>query len=119
MAVLLFTLINWIFKQRFYIYHDHVKVTKIEPILEEIRKFAEMAPQEVIFVDFHRFPFPTNFTRALHSRFTEILHEYLGDFAVIPLGLQAGSGPTLNEIWSQNKSIIISYADRNTVNRKL
>ncbi|XP_066250278.1 PI-PLC X domain-containing protein 1-like [Euwallacea similis] len=100
----------------FYIYHDHVKVTKIEPILEEIRKFAELAPQEVIFVDFHRFPFPTNFSRALHNRFTEILHAYLGDFAVIPSGLQAGSGPTLNEIWSQNKSIIISYADRSTVN---
>lgn len=78
----------------------------------------ELAPQEVIFVDFHRFPFPNNFTRDLHNRFTDIVYHYLGEHVVIPSGLQAGSGPTLNEIWSQNKSIIVSYADRATVNRK-
>ncbi|XP_050296375.1 PI-PLC X domain-containing protein 1-like [Anthonomus grandis grandis] len=102
----------------FHIFHDHVKVTKIEPILEQIKKFAELAPQEIIFIDFHRFPFPQNFTIDLHHRFTDIVYYYLGDHVVAPLGLQAGSGPTLNEIWSQNRSIIISYADRITISAK-
>ncbi|KAH1022877.1 uncharacterized protein LOC109533236 isoform X2 [Dendroctonus ponderosae] len=101
----------------FYIYHDQVRVTRIEPILREIRKFVQLAPQEVLFVDFHRFPFPRNFSQDLHRQFTELVYQHLGEHVVNPAGLQAGSGPTLNEIWSQNRSVVVSYADRATVNQ--
>lgn len=100
----------------FYIYHDHVRVTKIEPILQEIKKFVELAPQEIIIVDFHRFPFPSNFSKELHNQLTDLVDDYLGNHVLHPTGLQMGSGPTLNEIWSQNKSIIVCYADRPTIN---
>lgn len=93
-------------------------MTRIEPILQEIRKFAQLAPQEILFVDFHRFPFPRNFSQDLHRQFTELVYQHLGQHVVNPAGLQAGSGPTLNEIWSQNRSVVVSYADRATVNRK-
>ena len=78
----------------------------------------QLAPSEIIVVDFHRFPYPGNFTRSIHQKFTDLLNYYLGDAALHATGLQMGSGPTLNEIWAQNKSLIVCYADRSSINSK-
>ncbi|XP_030747704.1 uncharacterized protein LOC115876158 [Sitophilus oryzae] len=98
-------------EEELYIYHDHVRVAKVEPILRQIKKFAELAPREVIIVDIHRFPFPRNFTRQMHQKFTRMLDDILGVHVLSPHGYQREGGPSFNEIWAQNKSIIISYAD--------
>ncbi|XP_060524652.1 uncharacterized protein LOC132701039 [Cylas formicarius] len=102
-------------REGFFINHDQVKVINVETVLDQIKKFVELAPSEVVVVDFHRFPYPSNFTAEMHRKFTDLVYRYLGDHALSPSGLQVGKGPTLNEIWAQNKSVIICYSDRNTV----
>ena len=81
-------------------------------IFKEIRKFVQLAPKEIIVVDFHRFPYPSTFNATLHEKFVSLVYDYLGDLALPPGGLQVGKGPTLNEIWAQNKNVIICYADK-------
>lgn len=96
----------------FFINHDLVRITRIEPIFQQIRKFVQLAPKEVIVVDFHRFPYPSNFNSTLHNKFVALLNEHLGDLALAPGGLQVGKGPSLNEIWAQNKNLILCYAEK-------
>ncbi|KYB29347.1 uncharacterized protein LOC663847 [Tribolium castaneum] len=96
----------------FYVNHDLVRITKVVQIFKEIRKFVQLAPKEIIVVDFHRFPYPSNFNSTLHEKFVSLVYDYLGDLALPPGGLQVGKGPTLNEIWAQNKNVIICYADK-------
>lgn len=80
------------------------------PLLQQIRKFVYLAPREIIVLDFHRFPYPsTDFDFKIHENLYHIIRQELGTFILPPGGLQAGKGPTLNEIWQQNKNIIICY----------
>lgn len=97
---------------RFYINHDLVRISKLEPHLRTIRHFLELAPKEIVIVDFHRFPYPTAFNNSTHRKLIEIVQRELGSFALPPSGLQVGKGPTLNEIWQYNKSLIICYGQR-------
>ncbi|VEN57172.1 unnamed protein product, partial [Callosobruchus maculatus] len=99
----------------YFINHDLVRVTKIIPILHEIRKFMELAPKEVVVVDFHRFPYPTNFTSAMHREFVHILRTELGRYILPGYEMQAGKGPSLDDIWRRRRRLIICYADRDTV----
>ncbi|KAJ8910752.1 hypothetical protein NQ315_017209, partial [Exocentrus adspersus] len=99
----------------FFINHDLVRITKIDPILKEIRKFVELAPKEIVVVDFHRFPFPSNFSYSLHKKFTDLLYAELGSYALPTKDLQVGKGPSLNEIWAKNKNLIICYPDKATI----
>lgn len=85
---------------------------KVIPVFQQIRKFLQLAPKEIIVIDFHRFPYPSNFNLTLHEKFVSLVYDYLGDVALPPGGLQVGKGPTLNEIWAQNKNLIICYADK-------
>lgn len=84
----------------------------------------QLAPNEIIIIDFHRFPYPSNFNVTLHDRFVAIIERELGDLAV-PASLAGGGlrvdnkgGPTLGEIWAQNKNFIISYGDKVTANKR-
>ncbi|XP_074030876.1 PI-PLC X domain-containing protein 2 isoform X2 [Leptinotarsa decemlineata] len=99
----------------FFINHDLIRVTKVIPLLKEIKKFLQLAPKEIVFLDFHRFPYPTNFTYNLHKKFIDIVYEELGIFALPSTSMEVGGGPTVNEVWKQNKTLIISYADKDTV----
>ncbi|KAK9736613.1 hypothetical protein QE152_g11442 [Popillia japonica] len=96
----------------FTINHDLVKISKLEPHLRVIRRFLELAPKEIVILDLHRFPYPTDFQNSTHRKLIEILKRELGHFALPPSGLQVGKGPTLNEIWQHNKSLIICYGNR-------
>ncbi|XP_076267794.1 PI-PLC X domain-containing protein 1-like [Rhynchophorus ferrugineus] len=99
-----------------YIYHDNVRIGKVEPVLRQIQKFAELAPQEVIIVDIHRFPFPKNFTREMHHKFVRLLQNILGNHIFHSSSYENESGPTFSKIWSTKRSIIISYADSLVIN---
>ncbi|KAJ8932874.1 hypothetical protein NQ314_014354 [Rhamnusium bicolor] len=99
----------------FFINHDLVRVIKIKHIFDEIKKFLQLAPKEIIVLDFHRFPYPTNFTYNLHKKFIDVVYEALGIHALPTKDLQVGKGPSLNEIWAKNKNLIICYADKATV----
>ncbi|KAF5301496.1 hypothetical protein FQR65_LT08799 [Abscondita terminalis] len=96
----------------FFINHDVVRITKLLPVLREIRKFSELAPREIIILDFHRFPYPSEFSVNLHDSLIRLLYNELYDLALFPGGLQIGNGPTFNEIWSRNKSIIVCYNNK-------
>lgn len=96
---------------RFFINHDLVQIVPLGPVLKQIRKFLELAPQEVVILDFHRFPYPSAFANDLHHKLVSVIEKELGHTALPPSGIQT-RGPTLNEIWSQNKSLIICYANR-------
>ncbi|GJQ74573.1 hypothetical protein Trydic_g21434 [Trypoxylus dichotomus] len=98
----------------FYINHDLVRISKLEPLLRTIRHFLELAPKEVIIIDFHRFPYPTNFNDGIHRKLVEILYKELGQLALPSSGLQAGKGPTFEEIWQRGKNLIICYGNRQT-----
>lgn len=100
-----------IFSSSFFINHDLVQIIKLLPVLKQVRKFAELAPNEIIVLDFHRFPYPSQFGQGLHHSLVEIIFSELGHLALPPNGLQT-KGPTMKEIWAQNKSIIICYANR-------
>ncbi|CAH1975290.1 unnamed protein product [Acanthoscelides obtectus] len=102
-------------REGFFINHDLIRVTRIGPILQEIRKFLELAPKEIVVVDFHRFPYPTNFSHEIHRQFVDILYKELGQFALPSWQLQSGEGPTLNDIWARNRNLIICYAEREIV----
>ncbi|CAG9860710.1 unnamed protein product [Phyllotreta striolata] len=99
----------------FYVNHDLVRVTKVRPLLQDIRKFLQLAPKEIVILDFHRFPYPTNFTIEVHRKFIEIVYEELGSFAVPSTDMRGGKGPTLNELWAKNKNLIICYGNRGAV----
>ncbi|CAH0553027.1 unnamed protein product [Brassicogethes aeneus] len=99
----------------YFINHDLVRVTKVLPLFREIRKFLEFAPKEIVILDFHRFPYPSNFNYTLHKNFANLVYQELGDLALAPESLQEGKGPAMNEIWARNKNLIICYSDRTTV----
>lgn len=86
------------------------RVSKLEPVLQEIRKFAELAPREVVVVDFHRFPYPAKFTDTMHGDLVRIIERELGHLAY-PSDWTAG-GPMLEEIWRSNRNIIVCYGKR-------
>lgn len=96
-------------KDGFFINHDLVRISPLIPILQEIRKFLSLAPKEIVVIDFHRFPFPTQFNNDIHRKLHNVIRDQLEDLAFAPNGLQAGKGPTLNEIWQQKKNVIICY----------
>lgn len=94
----------------FTINHDLVRIQPLIPLLQKIRKFIQLAPREVIVLDFHRFPYPSNkFDMDIHEKLYQIIRQELEPLILPPSGLQAGKGPSLNEIWQQNKNIIICY----------
>ncbi|XP_022903759.1 PI-PLC X domain-containing protein 1 isoform X2 [Onthophagus taurus] len=97
----------------FFINHDLMRITKLEPLLKEITSFMRLAPKEIIILDFHRFPYPTKFEDKLHRQLINIIQKELGHLALPPNGLQVGKGPTLDEIWQRNKTLIICYGHRN------
>lgn len=109
MDILFFYLHNSHIVFRFFVNHDLVRIAPLLPMLQEIKQFLQLAPKEIIILDFHRFPYPSNFNHNLHVKLQELLLEQLGHLAFFPNGLQAGKGPTLNEIWYHKKNLIVCY----------
>lgn len=85
------------------------------PILKDVASFLKYSPDEIIILDFHRFP--VGFKSAvIHRQLLEVIQDELGDF-IIERPLIQGK-LTLREIWETNKRIIISYSEDNMVRGK-
>lgn len=100
----------------FFINHDLIRVTPFGPVLKQIRKFLELT-NEVVIIDFHRFPYPTEFTADIHEMLLDLVYEELGEFTFSRMDY-AGRGPIYNELWDQQKQLIIGYADNESCKRK-
>ncbi|KAG5900529.1 hypothetical protein JTB14_022836 [Gonioctena quinquepunctata] len=99
----------------FTINHDFIRVTKVGPLFQQIKKFLQLSPKDIVIIDFHRFPYPSNFTTSLHKQFIDLVYKELGEHVLPSTGMESGKGPTLNEIWRTNKNLIISYGEKNIV----
>lgn len=53
-----------------------------------------------------------------HKKLVAVLHREFENFIVKPDRGVEGLGPTLNDIWTGEKRLIISYGDKHTVNGK-
>lgn len=93
----------------FHINHDMVRITPLKPVLKQIRKFVELT-EEVVIIDFHRFPYPTEFGGELHESLTDLIFEELGEFA-FARGNYGKKGVSFRELWNEKKRLIISYND--------
>lgn len=97
---------------RFWINHDLLRMQLLIPILKDIASFLKYSPDEIIILDFHRFP--VGFTSAaIHRQLLQVIQDELGNL-IIDRPLIQGK-LTLKEIWETNKRIVISYSDDNMV----
>lgn len=83
--------------------HATFRITPLRPILQQIKKFLELT-QEIVVVDFHRFPYPLDFGEDLHAELINMIHEELGEFA-----LAKNEKLDFASLWNSNKRLIIAY----------
>ncbi|KAL0275470.1 UNVERIFIED_CONTAM: hypothetical protein PYX00_003308 [Menopon gallinae] len=100
---------------RFWINHDLLGVQPLIPVLRDIKRFAESSPEEVIVLDFHRFPvgFKRKTAAAIHRDLVSLIGWELGDL-ILPRPKNA-SELTLEDIWKTKQRIVISYNNENSV----
>jgi hypothetical protein len=74
-----------LFSVRLWVNHGPVRITALQPILKDIRRFLLLSPGEVVILDFHRFPI--GFTSAFqhgairHRRLATMIRDELGSLA--------------------------------------
>lgn len=95
----------------FYLNHDLIRITPLRPALQQIRKFLELT-DEIVIVDFHRFPYPTDFTDDIHYMLLQMIYEELGQFFALKTDY-TGVAPFFFEFWDMEHQVVISYADNN------
>ncbi|KAF3424207.1 hypothetical protein E2986_02265, partial [Frieseomelitta varia] len=101
---------------RFWINHDVIRITPLSAIIKDVRNFLNVARGEVVIMDFHRFPVGFEDRPSRHRRLAMILlREFEGLILKPDRGVE-GLGPTLNDIWTGGKRLIICYGDKHTVN---
>lgn len=93
----------------FFINHDLIRITPLRPVLKQIRKFLDVT-DEIVIVDFHRFPYPTDFTQDIHELLLEMIYDELGQFVAFKSDY-SGVAPFFFELWDMKRQAIISYAD--------
>ncbi|KAL1131742.1 hypothetical protein AAG570_011355, partial [Ranatra chinensis] len=91
----------------FWINHDLIKVKLLAPLLKQLKKFILQARDEVVVLDFHRFPVGFSSRRNRHDLLVALLERELKDIAVPYKGVW----PTLDRIWGKSQRLIISYGD--------
>ncbi|XP_032677584.1 PI-PLC X domain-containing protein 1-like isoform X1 [Odontomachus brunneus] len=101
---------------RFWINHDIVRITPLSDIIRDVRNFLDVTRGEVVVMDFHRFPVGLEGKLNRHRKLASILYREFEGWILKPdIGID-GLGPTLNDIWSTGKRLIICYGDKHTVN---
>lgn len=93
----------------FFINHDLIRITPLRPALQQIRKFLEVT-DEIVLLDFHRFPYPTDFTPELHAMLLQMVYEELGQFVGFKSDY-SGVAPFFFELWDMERQVVISYAE--------
>lgn len=72
--------------------------------------------EEIVILDFHRFPVPEMFTEDLHKILSNMIYEELGEFTLPRLSYTERL--EFQKLWRENKRLIISYNDFNTIKGK-
>ncbi|KAL3277122.1 hypothetical protein HHI36_012478 [Cryptolaemus montrouzieri] len=87
-------------------------------ISPEDNTFYKKSPKEIIVIDIHKFNVPANFQQAHHEKLLKVLEEKIGKY-IIPRMYRGINmhGPKLNTLWKTGKSIIIAYADKETMEK--
>lgn len=101
--------------EELWIYHDIFRTdNSLNEILNQIKRFLELARGEIVIIDFHRFTVgfqnedpETELER--HGRVLDLLFTTLGDY-IVPSYL--GQNAPLNEYISLNKRLFVGYAGR-------
>ncbi|XP_017753505.1 PREDICTED: PI-PLC X domain-containing protein 1-like isoform X2 [Eufriesea mexicana] len=101
---------------RFWINHDVVRITLLSDIIKDVRSFLDVARGEVVIMDFHRFPVGFEDRPNTHRQLATILSREFEGLILKPNRGVEGLGPTLNDIWTEGKRLIICYDDKHTVN---
>ncbi|KAK9874558.1 hypothetical protein WA026_005393 [Henosepilachna vigintioctopunctata] len=96
----------------FYINHDLIRVKKLEIVYRQIKEFITRSPSEIIVLDFHRFPYPTQWSHELHEKFIKYTLDYFGDYVLPKNNNDGPKGPTLEQIWNSKKNIILAYGEK-------
>ncbi|XP_054167795.1 PI-PLC X domain-containing protein 1-like [Oppia nitens] len=105
-------------KQRVWIVHGPVVMKHtLNSVIQQIKRFMEMAPKEVIIIDFHRFEkgfakdeLSQQKIRRHHRKVWTILDKHLLKY-LVPKSM--GLRTKLNELIAKNKRIIIGYTSDN------
>ncbi|KAK6631709.1 hypothetical protein RUM43_013773 [Polyplax serrata] len=102
-------------KLRFWINHDMLRVRPLLPVLKDVVEFSRASPDEIIILDFHRFPSGFSGTNgpAVHRELLELLKNELKSLT-IPRPLSQ-TKLKLEEIWNSDKRIVVSYSEDNFV----
>ncbi|XP_050461612.1 uncharacterized protein LOC126856794 isoform X1 [Cataglyphis hispanica] len=101
---------------RFWVNHDVIRITPLSEILKDVRNFLDAARGEVVIMDFHRFPVGFEGRPNRHRKLITILHQEFEGLILKPDRGVEGLGPTLNDIWTGGKRLIICYGDKHVVN---
>lgn len=113
--------------EKLWVVHGPIRMdTTLELVLVSIKNFLEVAPKEVIIIDFHRFEkgFDKGTSKRSiekvqnrHKDILDLIIKHLGDY-ILPSD-SISQNKKLQEIVESNKRVIITYASDEISNRKL
>lgn len=95
--------------ERFWVNHDVIRISPLLPLLQDLKKFLMASRGEVVILDFHRFPVGIQGRQSRHRRLITMLRKELGQFMIPSTSFNDSS--TLQQIWAQNKRLIVAYGD--------
>lgn len=105
-------------KDKFFINHSVFRTQNtLLRVLNDVKRFIEATTQEVVIVDFHRFP--VGFEMApdkVHTELLTLIEETLKDHL---LPNNYSYSVTVSEIVQSGKRIILTYNDKHRIGRKL
>ncbi|CAG2174113.1 unnamed protein product, partial [Oppiella nova] len=102
-------------KSKLWLVHGPVPMKHtLDSVLLQVRRFIDMAPKEVVVIDFHRFEKGFNkdeisqqLIRRHHRKVYSLIAKHLRDY-LVPQNM--GLHSTLNQLIAKNKRIIIGYS---------
>lgn len=92
--------------ERFWLNHGDFKINPLRDAIRDLSTFVN-STNEVVIVDFHRFPW--GFDSPEQHR--ELLTFLLQELEPFLLPRAAGNDVTLNDIWGTNRRVLLSYND--------
>ncbi|CAB3371354.1 Hypothetical predicted protein [Cloeon dipterum] len=102
--------------EQFWINHARERITELRPVLQDVARFMRMSPNEVVIVDFHRFPvgFSGKFQKyaVRHRWLANLINEELGSMATQCVFM---SSPRLSDLWHSGKRLMVYHAKRHEV----
>ena len=100
---------------RFWINHDMLRIQPLLPVLKNVVQFIKRSPDEIIILDFHRFPagFKNKNSRLIHMELINSIEKVLKNLTVPRPPSQTKL--KLENIWKSDKRLIVSYSEDNFV----